>query len=143
MSLRIDLSPSRILFLARQGQLLLACIATLLLAVDSLLALLWLLPLAVCTLQLRKRQEAPRALVLMADEWFLVYDDLVTPATLKEQFHCSSWLQILEFNVQPDAMPGLTRLTLVILPDSASCAARRQLRTVLRWNRFPCTVAGL
>lgn len=142
MSLRIDLRPSRILFLVQQGQLVLASIATALLAIDSQLALLWLLPLGVCAHNLRKRPATPRAVVLMADEWYLMYDEQVIPATLKEQFHCSSWLQILEFTVQQEATAGLTRLTLIILPDSASSASRRQLRTVLRWYRFPITAAG-
>ncbi len=142
MSLRIDLRPSRILNFVQQGQLLLACLATMLLASDSLLALLLLLPIGVYAHSLRKRPFTPNALVLMSDEWFLMCNEHVIPATLKDQFHCSTWLQILEFKLQHDATPGHARLTLVILPDSASSASRRQLRTMLRWYHFPCAAAA-
>jgi hypothetical protein len=142
MALRIDLSASRILFVLQLGQLLLALTATLLLALDTTLAILLIVPIGVCAHSLTNPPQSPRALVLMDDEWFLVYDEQATSATLREQFHCSSWLQILEFKVGQDDFPASTGIRLVILPDCASSASRRQLRTVLRWYRFPLTAAG-
>ena len=143
MALRIDLRASRILFVLQLGQLLLALTAMLLLALDAPLAILLIVPIGVCAHSLKNPPQFPRALVLMDDEWFVVYDEQATSATLREQFHCSSWLQILEFKVGQDDCPESTRIRLVILPDCASSASRRQLRTVLRWYHFPLPAAGV
>jgi hypothetical protein len=142
MALRIDLQASRILSALQLGQLLLALTATLLLALDTTLAILLIVPIGVCAHSLITPPQSPRALVLMDEEWFLVYAEQVASATLREQFHCSSWLQILEFKVGQDNCCESTSIRLVILPDSASSASRRQLRTVLRWYHFPLTAAG-
>jgi len=142
MSLRVDLRASRFLAFLVLGQYLLAGIAVLLLLVHSLFALLLLLPIGAGAHFLRHRPVGPRALVLMAGEWKLVYEERIASAELKDEVHCSSWLQILEFQVQEgDSLdPGTVFVT--IFPDSSSAAERRQLRAILRWYHFPHMAAA-
>jgi len=136
VSLRIDLQTSRILSHLLLGQVALALVAILLLAADSPFALLLLLPVGAGAHFLRNPPVGPRALVLMGDEWYLVYQEEVAAAVLKDEFHCTSWLQILEFQVSQGTPQGNGSIFVPILPDSASVAERRELRSILRWYRF-------
>jgi len=137
MSLRIDLRPSRFLALLLLGQFFLGISAVFLLATEALFALLLLLPIGAGAHFLRRRPVSPRALVLMADKWHLVYEERVECAVLKDEFFCTSWLQVLEFQVQEGTSRADRGIFVTIFPDSASAAERRQLCSVLRWYHFP------
>lgn len=137
MSLRIDLRPSRLLRVLQITQMALAILATALVAVQYLPALLLLVPLGMGLWSLRDTNSNPRALVLMEDDWYLVYDEHVLKADLCAEFHCKAFLQVLQFRLE--CSNGIVRkhVWTVILPDSASHEDRRRLRVVLRWHGFP------
>lgn len=114
-----------------------ALVACILLLETSALSLFLLLPPLIAALSLRLQQRGPRALVLMADEWHLVYEQSVSKAQLHEQVYCGELLQLLQFRVTDDKCARPRVEWVLILPDTADAAARRQLRTLLRWYPFP------
>lgn|GEM_PF-6516766 len=84
--------------------------------------------------------------------------DQMIPVVLKDAPWCNDWLQVLRFAVPVDVTErdgtesgaagstsggepawrrfGQRRLSVVILPDSASAQSRRRLRVLLRWHSF-------
>jgi len=136
MSLRIDLQTSRLLRFLQAGQIVLAMLATFLLAAEFLPALLLLVPVARILLPAQAVKKQPRALVLMAEEWYLVFEEDVVCADLCEEYYCTNWLQILQFHVQKNAAGKRECVWVVILPDSAGAEQRRKLRVALRWYGF-------
>ncbi len=142
MSFRIDLHPSRVLLRLQGVQLALALAACLHLVHASAFALLLCLPLLLAVRKLVKPQPGPRALVLMADEWYLVYEQDVCKAELQQYFHCTEHLLILHFRIRDAVQDVMRTEQVLVLPDSADCKARRALRALLCWYRFaPLVVA--
>lgn len=137
MSLRIDLRVSRLLQWLQSAQIVLAALACLYLTREFQWALIVLLPVLLATAKIGASHLTPRALVLLGDEWHLVYDQKVCRAQLYEQVHCGNWMLILQLKRWDDTTGKAQREWLVILPDSASCESRRRLRSVLRWQTFP------
>lgn len=142
MSIRIDLRPSRLLAQLQAVQITLAAMACLLLMQNFSIALVLFVPLFVAAARLHYPRRGPRALVLMADEWHLIYDQHVCQAELQERVHCGEFLQILQFKVQDNGHGRARCEWVLILPDSADVTARRKLRTLLRWYPFPATAVA-
>lgn len=137
MSLRIDLRASMILLCLQTAQIALAVVAAIHLANDFDAALWLLFPIGAAAHTLFQARAMPRALVLMSDQWHLVYEQEVLTVELCDEFHSSPWLQILHFK-QPDNDSGRSRnIRVILLPDSAAQEERRNLRVLLRWYRFP------
>jgi hypothetical protein len=141
VSIRIDLHPSRLLLCFQTVQIALAVLACLCLLEWSALSLLVLLPLIPAFWHLFHPQHGPRALVLMTDEWHLVYDQEVCRAELQERVYCAEYLQILQFKVWDEGQHRARHEQVLILPDSTDSAARRRLRALLRWYPFPAAAA--
>ncbi len=102
-------------------------------------ALLICLPLLLAAGALHRKKPGPRALVLMGDEWYLVYEEQVSKARLEQHFHCTEHLQILQFRHQDEVRDVLRTEQVLVLPDSADSSARRRLRSLLRWYSFPAS----
>ena len=137
MSLRIDLRPSRLLSVLQVFQMLLAIVATGLLVAEFPPASLLLLPIGLGLWRMQHANGKPRAIVLMENDWYLVYAEHVMKAELCDEFHCTDWLQIIQFRVQSAPELACRRVWALILPDSATGEDRRRLRVVLRWHGFP------
>ena len=126
------------MLLYMQGvQLALAFAACLHAMADTPFALLLCLPLLLAAVALHRRKPGPRALVLMGDDWYLVYKEVVSEAKLEQHFHCTENLQILQFRHRDERRDELRTEQVLVLPDSADSSARRQLRSLLRWYAFP------
>jgi len=131
------LQASRLLYAVEWAQLALAIAAIALLAGNHLLALVLMLPIGAGASYLSRRPLMPRAVVILAEEWNLVFEDRVARAVLRHEYYCTSWLQILVFDIQEDERSAAEKVNVFLLPDSASSADRRRLSTVLRWYHFP------
>lgn len=141
MSFRIDLQPSRLLLRLQAVQIGLGLAACLIVLQYSLLPLLLFVPLSLTVRQWFSDQRGPRALVLMGDEWYLVYEQDVYKAVLRPRVYCTEHLQILQFSLWDEGQPKMRSEQVLILPDSADTDARRQLRTMLRC--YPFSAAAL
>lgn len=142
MSFRIDLQPSRLLLRLQAAQIGLALAACLLVLQNSLLLLLLFVPLSLAGRQWLQGQRGPRALVLMENEWYLVYEQDVYQAQLQQRVYCTEHLQILLFSLWDEGKREMRSEQVLILPDSAATGARRQLRTLLRWYPFPASAVA-
>lgn len=96
------------------------------------------------------RRRAVSFLQMRSGRILLKLGDQLVPVKLESAPWCNEWLQVLRFKPLVDdcSLVGITgtmqgrrwrwqrRLSVVILPDSASAQSRRRLRVLLRWHGF-------
>lgn len=148
--LLMELRPSRLLLVATLLAHFSALVAVVLAAIPVLLCLTGAAAIVLSGYSFYRRQQLICFLRMSSGDIAFRQDDEWIPVTLESTPWCNEWLQVLRLRSSPDVhgMSGRTgtmrgwsrrrprRLSVVILPDSASAQSRRRLRVLLRWYSF-------
>ena len=161
--LQMDLQPSSLLRGSLVLSHLLAMFSLWWIDANILLQLAVTAGLALSCRRYLRRSCEISCLQMRPGEILIGQGDQMIPVVLKDAPWCSDWLQVLRFAVSVNVTErggtesdvtesgaagstsggepawrrfGQRRLSVVILPDSASAQSRRRLRVLLRWHSF-------